>query len=224
MIFEHTSKEPGMWRGWLKNGQSLELYWARRGWEFGAGVLVHSNDADRGDRMLCLKFWRFSAYIPLGVTAHDVDTNNEPQWWVFVNEECGLWFRWGRWSKMYDLPGSLFTVGYQQQMPDGSWVSVFQNEAKPSSEAHPYTYVLKSGEVQNRTATISKRRHVLNRRWLRRLGWPNHIKESIAIDFDNEVGERSGSWKGGCTGCSYTMRKGETMLDALRRMEAEREF
>ncbi|MBR9765988.1 MAG: hypothetical protein GYB53_21350, partial [Rhodobacteraceae bacterium] len=29
MIFEHTSKERGMWRGWLKNGQSLEITWWR---------------------------------------------------------------------------------------------------------------------------------------------------------------------------------------------------
>lgn len=24
-IFEHTSRESGLWRGWIKNGQSVEI-------------------------------------------------------------------------------------------------------------------------------------------------------------------------------------------------------
>lgn len=224
MIFERTSKEPGMWRGWLKNGQVLELHRGNRGWSFGAGILVHANDGDRGDRMLCLKFWRFSAYIPLGVTSYDVDINDEPNWSVFVSDEFGIWLHWGHKSRHFELPGSVFTVAYEQQMADGSWVSVFGNPAEPQSETHPYTYVLKSGEVQDRIATVSKRRHVLARRWLHRIGWPKWIKESIDVEFSDEVGERTGSWKGGTIGCGYDLRPGETMLDSLRRMERERKL
>lgn len=44
------------------------------------------------------------------------------------------------------------------------------------------------------------------------------------VEFDDEVGERTGSWKGGCTGCSYEWERNETMLSALRRMEATRKF
>ena len=107
---------------------------------------------------------------------------------------------------------------------DGTWADVFNHKVVPYSETHPYTYVLRSGEVQKRTATISKRRHILGRRVLRSLGWPVHISESIDIEFSDEVGERSGSWKGGCIGCSYELRPGETMEQSLRRMEAERKF
>lgn len=218
-----------MWRGWLKNGQSLELYWARRGWEFGAGVLIHSNDADRGDRMLCLKLWRFSAYIPLGVTAQKVSIDDEPQWSAFASKEFGLTFHWGPRRKSFDWPWTWHTMAYEAMLPNGTWESIrysfdADGPSSPYTERHPYTYTLRSGEVQERTATITKRRHVITWRAFKAIGWPRWIKESINIEFDGEVGERSGSWKGGTIGCSYDLRPDETMLAALRRMEAERSF
>lgn len=224
MIFTHTSKERDLWRGWFKSGQAIELSRSRQGWDFGAGILIHANDTDRGDRMLCVKFWRYSAYIPLGITFYGVDINDEPQWSVFGSAEYGLWVRWSHRSRRFDWPGSVFTSTYEQQLPDGSWVSVFDQAAVPYSETHPYTYILKSGEVQSRNATISKRRHILARHWLHRIGWPTWSKESVNIKFDGEVGERAGSWKGGTIGCAYDLCPGETMLDSLRRMEREREF
>jgi len=39
-----------------------------------------------------------------------------------------------------------------------------------------------------------------------------------------EVGERTGEWKGGTTGCGYQMLPNETPLETLRRMEKERKF
>jgi hypothetical protein len=223
-IFEHTHREKNMWRGWLKDGQVLELVRDRHEWAFGAGMLVHSDDDDRGRRMLCLKFWRFAAYIPMGITRREVDINREPQWSIFGSQEFGLWLRWGHWSKQFDWPGTPFTVHYQQQLHDGSWVSVFDDDAEPYKEKYTYTYVLRSGDVQERYATISKRRHILGRRLLHAIGWPVHIRESIDVEFSDEVGERSGSWKGGCIGCCYELRPGETMEQSLRRMERERRF
>lgn len=220
MIFKHTHRERGMWRGWLKNGQSIELHCGCSGWDFGAGILVHTNDSDLGDRILCLKFWRFSAYIPLSVTKYQMDVNSEPQWSVFGSSEFGLMFRWGRRGRTFDWPWTVFTVAYEKQITDGSWRSVFDRAAQPYTEAHPYTYLLKSGNVQHRTATVSKRRHVLRRRW----GWWKWIKESIDVEFSDEVGERTGSWKGGTIGCGYDLRPGETLLECLRRMERERSF
>lgn len=224
MIFRHTSAEPGLWRGWLHNGQSVEVSWGGNYWKFGAGVLIHSNDDDQGDRMLAVSLWKLSVYFPLGIVRKPYQVGDEPQWSAFGYQEEGLWLHWGAKRKGYDWPFALFTVSYEQQLADGEWVSVFDNDAKPNTEAHPYRYVLQSGEEQNRTATVSKRRHVLSRRGLHWLGWPVTIKESIDVNFDAEVGERTGSWKGGCTGCGYDLRPGETMLQSLRRMEAERKF
>lgn len=212
-----------MWRGWLKNGQSLELNWQNRFWEFGAGILIHINDDDMGDRMLCLKFWRVSAYIPIGIVPHPWPTLDR-RWSVFASNDFGLAFCWGLCRKSLDWPWSLHTLEYQMQMPDGSWCDVFDRSAEPHSESYTYTYTLKSGTIQNRTATVSKRRHILCRRIFRRLRWPRWAKESLEIEFSDEVGERSGSWKGGTIGCGYDLLPGETMLDSLRRMERERVF
>lgn len=87
-------------------------------------------------------------------------------------------------------------------------------------ESHPFRYVLRSGEVQDRTATIQAERRVWTRWWL------PFKRESRYIDiaFSDEVGEKSGSWKGGVLGCGYEMLPGESPLDTLRRMERDREF
>lgn len=224
MIFKHTSKEPGMWRGWLENGQSVEISWNKQGWDFGGGVHIHSNDADQGDRMLFLKAWKLTVILPLGVIAREYVCGDEPQWSGYVSSEFGLTLHWRarRWSS--DLPWFPVTLRYEQMLADGTWATVFDRDAKPYVEQHPYTYVLKSGEAQHRIATVSKRRHVLAYSAFKRIGWPRWIKESINIEFDGEVGERSGSWKGGCIGCGYDLQPDETIGAALRRMERERVF
>ena len=87
-------------------------------------------------------------------------------------------------------------------------------------ETHPYTYTLRSGEVQQRQATIKAEQRTWTRWWL-----PfKRVSRYIDIDFNGEVGERSGSWKGGVLGCGYEMNPGETPLQTLRRMEVDRQF
>lgn len=87
-------------------------------------------------------------------------------------------------------------------------------------ESHPYTYTLKSGEKQERTATIYQEK----RYWKRWFGLHTKCSHYIEIEFSDEVGERSGSWKGGCIGCSYEVKKGESALQCLKRMSIERKF
>lgn len=223
-LFRHTSRERGMWRGWLHSGQSVEISWDKRGWDFGAGIHIHGNDDDLGDRMLFVKLWRLTVVLPLGIVPHPWQPMDGPQWSAYASSEFGLLLHWGLRRKSLDWPWMLQTLRYEQMLADRTWRDVFDRDAKPYTEQHPYTYVLRRGEVQHRTATISKRRHVLTWRVFKRLGWPRWTRESINIEFSEEIGERSGSWKGGCIGCSYDLRPGEKMLDSLRRMEAERKF
>lgn len=223
-MFKHTYLEKGMWRGWLKNGQAVEISWGNRGWSFGGGVHIHDNDDDMGDRALFLKIWRLTVVLPLGVVDHPWPPMDGPQWSVYASSEFGLTFHWGLRRASFDWPWDWHTRRYEQQLSDGSWVSVFDRDAKPYTETHPYTYTLRSGEVQRRTATVSKRRHIICYTAFKRLPWPSWVKESIDVEFDGEVGERTGSWKGGTIGCSYDLQLGETMLQALRRMERERVF
>ncbi len=96
-------------------------------------------------------------------------------------------------------------------------------EAPPETkEAHPYIYVLRDRTIQHRTATINGEEREW--RWFKWLPWPRKVSRTINIEFDQEVGERTGSWKGGTTGCGYEWKRGETMVQALRRMERQREF
>ena len=87
-------------------------------------------------------------------------------------------------------------------------------------EKHDYRYRLKNGELQIRTATIRKESRMWTRKWI---PWKK-TSVSINVEFDGEVGEGTGSWKGGTLGCGYNMIDGETPLACLRRMESERVF
>lgn len=95
-----------------------------------------------------------------------------------------------------------------------------EHEVLGEPQSHSYRYVLRSGEVQERIATIKAERRLWTRPWF---PWK---RESYCIDveFNGEVGERTGSWKGGTIGCGYEMLEGETPLTTLRRMEQERKF
>lgn len=99
------------------------------------------------------------------------------------------------------------------------WRHAGTETAEPA-EQHNYHYVLRNWEVQRRIATIQAEKT----KWIRY--WIPWVKKSryIKVDFDGEVGERTGSWKGGCTGCGYEIRRKETPVECLRRMERERKF
>lgn len=92
------------------------------------------------------------------------------------------------------------------------------------SEAYPYTYVLKNGEIQERIATVKVEEREWRWKGFKWLGFPNMVRKTIAVEFNDEVGERRGSWKGGTIGCGYDLLPDETPLQCLRRMERERKF
>lgn len=50
------------------------------------------------------------------------------------------------------------------------------------------------------------------------------VSTMIDVEFSKECGNRKGSWKGGTLGCDYEMKKGESALDCLKRMERDRKF
>lgn len=89
---------------------------------------------------------------------------------------------------------------------------------------YSYSYKLRRGEVQHRIATV--RVHEMEwRPWLTMwAAWPRMVSRTIEVEFSDEIGEKSGSWKGGCIGCGYELRQDESPLECLRRMERERKF
>jgi hypothetical protein len=139
---------------------------------------------------------------------------------------------WGRKNKFLYYPWSWsfykhweLAQGYRKN--DAIWVEIprgLPSGTIAKKSIAPYGYTLKNGTVQERNATFYVERREWRMRWLMWLPWPRMVQTCIDVTFSDEVGERSGSWKGGTTGCSYEMKKGELPLDTLRRMESERIF
>ena len=128
----------------------------------------------------------------------------------FVFFQDGLHLRWGKKKGGSDDPFTIIGMPWR-------WNHV-RHDILTEPETHPYQYTLRLGEVQNRMATIYEEARCWKRFWV---PWRMYRK-SINISFDDEVGEDSGTWKGGALDCSYGMVDGETPLDTLRRMESER--
>lgn len=136
------------------------------------------------------------------------------QWW-----RQGSWHPFGQWRH----------VRHSWLNPDGSVYLLHtppDQYAAPSeiSQTLPYEYVLKSGEIQERTATISGDEREWRWQWLFTLPFPRKVRRTIDVRFSDEVGEGTGSWKGGTVGCGWEWRPDETQAEALSRMERERKF
>jgi hypothetical protein len=139
---------------------------------------------------------------------------------------------WGRKHKFFYYPWS-WKMHKHWELAQGwlrdvtVWVVIpsgYPSRQIPKKWKAPYTYVLKNGTVQKRTATYYIDRREWRWRWLMWLPWPRLVHTCIDVEFDGEVGEQSGTWKGGTIGCSYQMKKGELPIQTLRRMEQERKF
>jgi hypothetical protein len=146
---------------------------------------------------------------------------------------------WGRKTYHYDMPWNYEWLRTSRLLKDGSWLNEKRGDRKKGiesnwwkeetqeklwKETHPYTYVLKNGTVQNRMATIKVEQREWRPKWFMWTSLFKKISTDIDIEFDGEVGERTGSWKGGTLGCGYNLLPNETPLECLRRMEKEREF
>lgn len=87
-----------------------------------------------------------------------------------------------------------------------------------------YTYTLQSGKVQLVNAEIGVEEREWRPKWFKWVNWFSQIRRTIAVEFSEEIGEQTGTWKGGVLGCGYDLRQNETPLECLRRMERERRF
>lgn len=157
--------------------------------------------------------------------------------WGFSFFEKSIHLNWGEKTKIVDLPwASGVCIRSSNFLKDGTWSHEMTRDRIPYGSRrqfldgkewvaeYPYRYVLRSGEVQERTATVKLEEREWRQHWLKWTRWFADVQRTISVDFSDEIGERSGSWKGGCTGCSYQIKPGETPEQCLRRMEAERKF
>lgn len=228
----HWSHEPGLHRAWWGETGLIEISTERVG--FAAAICQH----DEGRLLLHLHMLWPNLFITLPTMPwREIPTGEAGLYWGFSLFQDNGHFNWGDKCKIIHWPWSWQRYSWQLLMKDGSWRERKDLETKRGApwrraEAHPdvwretysYHYRLGSSVLQVRKATISCQRTELRWRWLMWLPFPRRRNKSIDVEFSDEVGERSGSWKGGCTGCGYTMLPHETPREALRRMEQNRKF
>lgn len=190
----------------------------------------------------------FSIYLVSPWKRKKIDWQEHYLSWGFTGFGTGtgphsIHFNWGRRCKVVNMPWHschyetlYFTkrgwVEHEwrkvRHLPDADRVEFGTYPKDLIQETHPYKYLLRNGTFQNRTATIHVSEMSWRQWWLMWLPrWFPGItrrRRSISVEFNEEVGERSGSWKGGCTGCGYEMRPGEMPQHTLKRMEHERVF
>lgn len=221
---------------WIFESKWIIFYWAYR-FDISYETCGYFDARHR----ICLDLFFFSLTIILPIYSKHTDECDPPKWGIAYHNQT-LWiYRGGKgnmnggnkWWTFY-APWSLQWVRTSAMLANGEWEherkgdikSFWQDEWKDRlwTKDYPYTYILKSGEVQHRTATVQVREREWRWHWFKWLPLTKKVDRSIDINFSDEVGERTGSWKGGCTGCGYTMLPNETPLECLRRMEKERTF
>lgn len=206
---------------------SIEFNWGYISFNGGPELrLDHTYEYGVPRLCMCLIWLAIHIELPFIKQRYE-DINHSPDY-GFVYHDKALWWHWHLKSWCFHMPWSWQHVSHKV-WTDGGWVDACRDYEPPYSdkrivEQHPYTYTLKSGTVQDRTATIYKERREWRWRWIQWLPFPRMVKTAISVNFDDEVGEKSGSWKGGVLGCGYDMIPDETMIDCLRRMELERKF
>lgn len=153
-----------------------------------------------------------------GLMFYHPDSGFPTEFWVRGYNKLSFYFPW---AYKFFKKEVLFkqNTWYTEQKGDDFWnKDKWADEIK--YETYPYTYILESKEVQLVKATI----HEEKRYWKRWFGLNIMCHHDIEVEFSKEVGEKSGSWKGGCLGCNYQIKSGETALECLKRMEQERKF
>jgi hypothetical protein len=227
--------------------QYIRSRWVEISYGFGIALaLINWSEGSRYSLHIRLGWPNIFIKLPFRSTQGNPDYGS--QTWGFSLHRYDGHFSWGNDTKIIHWPWSFDHYRTSYVRKDGSWnhdlaseqrginklgrdtaleswkIRHEREEATKWSEDNPYRYVLKSGEVQDRIATICVEEREWRRRWLPFTKLFRKVSRTISVQFNDEVGERSGSWKGGCIGSSYEMRQHETPVDCLRRMERERKF
>ncbi|UWQ30249.1 hypothetical protein [Leisingera sp. M523] len=233
------------WFGLLEcSREMLRFTWLEVTWRIGLALaLINFDDDDGGHYSLHIHLIWPNIYLRLPFLPRRAPKDDMLDRWGFsldIDSGSSLHLNWGACTKIVHMPWALEFYRRSVLAKDGAWLHDMasarlgglkdwqtfrdQVEANGHKETHPYTYTLRNGTVQERTATITVEEWEHRRRWLMWCPWFAKIRKSIDVRFSGEVGERSGSWKGGTIGCGYDMQPGESPLDTLRRMERERAF
>jgi hypothetical protein len=220
-----------------KDRRTVTFHWGEWSRRFGISIeLINwGEDRDWSLKLLPLygTFYIKLPFMPKRECKDVMDSWGFSWNWDSDNRGADIHLNWAHRCKILHLPWDYVHVRHDMLCEDGEWRKYIgswqrkEGDPLPATEVYPYRYVCRDGAIQDDiTATI----HVDEMEWRwklarsLRLPWPRKIRRTISVDFSKEVGERRGSWKGGCTGCSYEMRPDETPQECLFRMQRDRRF
>jgi len=221
---------------WIFESKYIIFYWK---WCFDISFEICGYFDNRPRINLDIIFFNLTLILPF--RNKWTDECDCPKWGIAIHSNT-LWIYKGskgnmnggnKWWTAY-MPWSYQWVRTSYLKKDGTWEHEREGNRKDMyeekwlpiiwNETYPYTYVLKSGVVQKRKALLKVVEREWRWHWFKWLPLTKMVKKTIDITFDDEVGERTGSWKGGTLGCGYNMKKGELPEQTLRRMEKERKM
>lgn len=180
-------------------------------------------------------------FISLPYDSGKDDECENPQYGLYVYADRGEWYSTSLWlwlgkkSKVVYLPWSLDWVRTSVFLNNGQWEHETKRNSKKfwdvdkwkdklHTETFDYTYILNSGEIQKRITTVNLTEREWRPKWFKWTKLFALIIKTIDINFNDEVGKGTGSWKGGVFGTGHSLLKGETIEQCFRRFEKEVKF
>lgn len=139
-------------------------------------------------------------------------------------------FIW-QWNsyKSYTLPWGHTWIRSSILLKDGTWEHEKKGDRKEfyNDEWKEKQYMIEYDYVDKYDNTIIPTKVYVEERewrpiWFKWTSLFAMVRRSIDVHFSEEVGSRKGSWKGGTIGCGYPMKKGESAMECIKRMELER--
>ena len=208
-------------------------YWRILGFE------IYEDERECGGTQFRLSFEVLWFYVNAMLFSTQKQTrrfdDNNRKWGFYFMDRVNFVWRWGLKYVSFDLTFvSRVFVRHEILSIDRSRV-VFTYRAnrdfiddfekaerikQENSVLLDYRYETLRGDVQKVTACVCVER------WIRRIKWTPFIvpDECICVSLSEDIGSERGTWKGGVTGCGYSLKRGESAIQCLRRMERERRF
>lgn len=205
-------------RFWKKRGLYRNF---KRGIEisntFGLAVKV----ADYEDRTLNIQLIWPSFYFKLGLAPANDSAGFGPSW-GFSTFGPSVHINWGEKTKIIDAPWGVKHLRHEVLMADGTWEEGWRDkDGQWQATGVPFFYQSRHCNRQDGTAKLTVMRGIYRGKLL---PFRRKVFTSIDVEFDCEVGNQRGSWKGGTIGCSHELKPGESPIECFNRMMREETF
>lgn len=195
-------------------------------------------DDGRHNINISLFGWHSMFKLPFYNKDKDCGFYEPPEYGISTFEDT-LWFRWGDKGGSWDLP----FVNYGNCIRWNLYCGPTDGNLEDKNNWAVYSYMVKNGNgviKDNPTLfhydytdpydgnVVKCKFYIEEQEWRPKwLKWTKRfalVKRSIWVDFEDEMGPRKGSWKGGTMGAGFIMKPNETPMECIKRMEKEYKF